>query len=270
MLLQCYYCQLISNIRGQSRPVKAYQFFYCEFWLHSSILDTSRFSKFANCSILTSANFNFFKYRCQPKSCISEMKLQFTQSIASCHITMIEYQPTRIDRKEAKSSSRLKPATLRSTSATWCCTGQATIFALFFRLFQHSGTVAEWLSSIEALKCMPLHGWVWPNQNPVPWTHPNNNAPQLGLQHADSLPAWLILTLVILQISQSSFRPIVVSANRRSAPFLAPSFWRRDDLSRSRAPAFPSSQIFTTHKNDLILSDFFSSNSTSQTKNGKW
>ena len=63
----------------------------------------------------------------------SEVKLQETPSIVSCHVTMNEYQQTKIgtwyksiltqnkDGKEATSSSRLKPATLRSTSAKSFC-----------------------------------------------------------------------------------------------------------------------------------------------------
>ena len=70
---------------------------------------------------------------------------------------MIEYQQTRIgtwqlrsilawnrDGKEATSTLRLEPTTLRSTSATWCCTWRATRLALFFRTFQRPVTVAEW------------------------------------------------------------------------------------------------------------------------------
>ena len=84
----------------------------------------------------------FWKYNCQPKGYISKVKLQQTPSIASCHITMVEDQQTRLgtwhrsiltqnkDGKEATSSLRLEPATLRSTGATWCCSWQAMLLAL--------------------------------------------------------------------------------------------------------------------------------------------
>ena len=100
------------------------------------------------------------------------------------------------DRKEVASSSRLKPATLRSTSKTWCYTWRCFLIS-FFRL---SSTQIQWLSG--RIEQRPSGGrlfvaWGDPNQ------HPNSSISWLRLQHCASSACQPKLTLDVDQGSDT-------------------------------------------------------------------
>ena len=88
------------------------------------------------------------------------------------------------------SSSRLEPATLRSTFF-----GKRLFLALFFWL---SSTLVQWLSGRIAQRPSGGHlfvAWSDPNQHPVPWINPNSRVSRLRLQHCTTSAGWLKLSL---------------------------------------------------------------------------
>ena len=120
-------------------------------------------------TILTTAGITVFYYSCQPKSYISEVNVQQTPSIASCHITNYKFTPKTEWAHEINQHNRDRRKTARKTSsasrlklATLCSTffhARATLLScVLFRHFWHPGKVAKKQDHLEAVAIYVVAG----------------------------------------------------------------------------------------------------------------